>query len=186
MSEFHSFVRVNSISLRVSTIFYLPIRVLMDIWIVSIFCLVNNAAMNVECIWVSAFHSFLYIARSGIAGSCSNSMFNFLRNRSVGFHDSHTFLYPPQPYSWVRKTPLEKGMDTHSSFLAWRIPWTDWPGELQSIGSRRVGLDWVAKTFHFHPQQCTGDPVAPHPCQHLLSFLKIIAILMSVKLTLDF
>ena len=34
---------------------------------------------------------------------------------------------------------LEKGMATHSSILAWRIPWTEEPGGLQSIGSQRVG-----------------------------------------------
>ena len=34
--------------------------------------------------------------------------------------------------------PLEKGMATHSSILAWRIPWTEVPGELQSMGSQRV------------------------------------------------
>ena len=34
--------------------------------------------------------------------------------------------------------PLEKGMATHSSTLAWRIPWTEEPGGLQSIGSQRV------------------------------------------------
>ena len=33
---------------------------------------------------------------------------------------------------------LEKGMATHSSILAWRIPWTEEPGQLQSIGSQRV------------------------------------------------
>ena len=33
---------------------------------------------------------------------------------------------------------LEKGMATHSSILAWRIPWTEEPGELQSMGSQRV------------------------------------------------
>ena len=37
--------------------------------------------------------------------------------------------------------PLEKGMTTHSSILAWRIPWTEEPGGLHSIGSRRVGHD---------------------------------------------
>ena len=37
--------------------------------------------------------------------------------------------------------PLEKGMATHSSILAWRIPWTDEPGGLQSMGSQRVGHD---------------------------------------------
>ena len=34
---------------------------------------------------------------------------------------------------------LEKGMSTYSSILAWRIPWTEGPGGLQSIGSQRVG-----------------------------------------------
>ena len=37
--------------------------------------------------------------------------------------------------------PLEKGMATHSSILAWRIPWTMEPGGLQSMGSQRVGHD---------------------------------------------
>ena len=37
--------------------------------------------------------------------------------------------------------PLEKGMATHSRFLAWRIPWTGEPGGLQSMGSHRVGHD---------------------------------------------
>ena len=34
---------------------------------------------------------------------------------------------------------MEKGMATHSSILAWRIPWTEEPGGLQSLGSQRVG-----------------------------------------------
>ena len=37
---------------------------------------------------------------------------------------------------------LEKEMATHSSVLAWRIPWTEKPGRLQSMGSHRVGHDW--------------------------------------------
>ena len=37
-----------------------------------------------------------------------------------------------------QEDPLEKGMATHSSILAWRIPWTEEPGELQSTGSQRV------------------------------------------------
>ena len=41
--------------------------------------------------------------------------------------------------SW--EDPLEKGMATHSSFLAWRIPCTEEPGGLQSMGSQRVGHD---------------------------------------------
>ena len=37
--------------------------------------------------------------------------------------------------------PLEKEMATHSSTLAWKIPWTEEPGRLQSMGSQRVGPD---------------------------------------------
>ena len=41
--------------------------------------------------------------------------------------------------SWVWEGLLEEGMATHSSILAWRIPWTEEPGGLQSLGSKRVG-----------------------------------------------
>ena len=37
--------------------------------------------------------------------------------------------------------PLEEGTATHSSTLIWRIPWTEEPGELQAVGSQRVGYD---------------------------------------------
>ena len=40
---------------------------------------------------------------------------------------------------WVGKIPLEKGMATHSSILAWRIPWTEEPGGQQSLGLQRAG-----------------------------------------------
>ena len=45
--------------------------------------------------------------------------------------------------------PLEKGMVTHSSILAWKIPWTQEPGRLQSIDSQRVRHDSVTNPFHF-------------------------------------
>ena len=44
-----------------------------------------------------------------------------------------------QSLGW--EDPLEKGKATHSSILAWRIPWTEEPGGLQSMGSQRVGHD---------------------------------------------
>ena len=47
--------------------------------------------------------------------------------------------------TWVlslgQEDPLEKEMATHSSILAWRIPWTEEPGGLQSTGSQKVGHD---------------------------------------------
>ena len=52
---------------------------------------------------------------------------------------------PAMQETWIQflsqEDPLEKGMATHSSILAWEIPWTEEPGELQSMGSHRVGHD---------------------------------------------
>ena len=52
---------------------------------------------------------------------------------------------PGMRETWVRslgrEDPLEKEMATHSSTLAWRIPWTEEPGRLLSMGSQRVGHD---------------------------------------------
>ena len=47
---------------------------------------------------------------------------------------------------WVGKIPLEKGMATHSTILAWRIPWTEEPGRLQSRG--RKELDTTERLPH--------------------------------------
>ena len=49
-----------------------------------------------------------------------------------------------QSLGW--EDPLEKGMATYSSILARRIPWTEEPGGLQSIGLQRVGHNWVTNT----------------------------------------
>ena len=54
----------------------------------------------------------------------------------------------------------QEGMVTHSNILAWRIPWTEEPGRLESIGSQRVGHDSsdLAHT-HTHTQLCDlGQP----------------------------
>ena len=49
--------------------------------------------------------------------------------------------------TWVwslgREDPLEKEMTIHSSTLAWKIPWTEKPGRLQSIGSQKIAHDWT-------------------------------------------
>ena len=54
---------------------------------------------------------------------------------------------PPKLETWVwflgREDPLEKEMATHSNILAWRIPWTEEPGRLQSMESQRVRHSWV-------------------------------------------
>ena len=47
--------------------------------------------------------------------------------------------------------PLEKEMATHSSILAWEIPWTEKPGGLQSMGLQRAGHDLMTEHTHIHP-----------------------------------
>ena len=59
---------------------------------------------------------------------------------------AQTVKNPPAMWeTWVQslgwENPLEEGMATHSSILAWRIPWTEEPRGLQSIRSQRVGHD---------------------------------------------
>ena len=59
---------------------------------------------------------------------------------------AQTVKTPPAMWeAWVQslgwEDPLEKETATHTSILAWRIPWTEEPGRLQSMGSQRVGHD---------------------------------------------
>ena len=58
--------------------------------------------------------------------------------------------------TWVeslgREDPLEKEMATHSSILAWRIPWMEEPGGLQSMGLQRVGYDCTTSLSLFMSQ----------------------------------
>ena len=60
---------------------------------------------------------------------------------------------PTMQETWVRslgwKDLLEEGMATHSSILAWRVPWTEEPGRLESIGLHRVGHD-LCILAHMH------------------------------------
>ena len=57
--------------------------------------------------------------------------------------------------------PLEKGTATHSSIFAWRMPWKEEPGGLQSMGSQRVRRDW-SNLEHTHKS-----------LEHFLAFSKI-------------
>ena len=58
-------------------------------------------------------------------------------------------LEPQEMQFWSLgwEDPLEKGMPTYSGILAWRIPWTEEPGRLQSTGSQRVGFSWSDLAF---------------------------------------
>ena len=56
-----------------------------------------------------------------------------------------------QFWSLGREDPLEQELASHSSILAWEIPWTERPGELQSMGSQRVWHDWAPPKKELFP-----------------------------------
>ena len=61
-------------------------------------------------------------------------------------------MHLPMPETWVRspgqEDPLEEEIATHSSTLVWEIPWTEEPGELQSMGSQRVTHNLATENKH--------------------------------------
>ena len=67
---------------------------------------------------------------------------------------------PAMQETWVRslgwEDPLEKGMATYSSILAWRIPWMEEPGGLPSTGSQRVGHDWATSLIYIYIYMATS------------------------------
>jgi len=71
-------------------------------------------------------------------------------------------IWETRVQSLGQEDPLEKEMAIHSSTIAWKIPWTEEPGRLQSMGSQRVGHDW-ATSLHVNDKpsyteylQCPG------------------------------
>ena len=58
-------------------------------------------------------------------------------------------MQEPQVWSLGGEDSLEEEMVTHSSILAWRVPWTEEPGRLQSMGSQRVGLNWATERTQY-------------------------------------
>jgi len=113
-----------------------------------------------KCHTVSSLHSFhklfhipgMPIPPLLIPLVNSNNSINKLGSGVCSFCISS--LTPPLPLhqiwrdisfelSWLLPCPLEKETATHSSIHAWKIPWTQEPGGLQSMGSQRVGHDWA-------------------------------------------
>ena len=74
----------------------------------------------------------------------------------------------PRVQSLGQEDPLEKGMAIHSSILAWRIPWTEEPGGLQSMGSQRVGHNWATNNEKEGSPRFLSyinDDYLPSPCR---------------------
>ena len=72
-------------------------------------------------------------------------------------------------HSLSQEDPLEKGMATHSSILAWRIPWIEEPGGLQSLGSWRIKHNWATYTFNPNHSDRCSPPLSSIQTAHFLS-----------------
>ena len=124
--------------------------------------------------------------------SCiGRQILNHLSTREV-LSSCLDFLLPTRPWTYLvpqmiknlpamQKTqvqslgwedPLEKGMTAPSSILAWRIPWTEEPGGLQSMGSRRVRHHWAMTTYRHTPgpRMLTSSSASSRPQSKGLPF----------------
>ena len=76
-----------------------------------------------------------------------------LYSKKQGKWEHGEVSYPCPPICPIMKS-YTQAMAPHSTTLAWKLPWTEEPGRLQSMGSLRVGHDWATSlslfTFHFH------------------------------------
>ena len=109
------------------------------------------------------------------------------------------FLYPYLPYPYfpggsdgkvsvynaadlVRslgwEDPLEKEMAIHSSTIAWKIPWTEEPVRLQSMGSQRVGHDWAASFTFFYIFTLTFNKQGSPSSTHIDTYFYLIFVLL--------
>ena len=81
----------------------------------------------------------------------------------MGLRMTHSCFHRMRAEFLLADPNLEKAMAPHSSTLAWKIPWTEEPGRLQSIGSRRVGHDWATSlslfTFMYWRRKWQPTPV---------------------------
>ena len=72
------------------------------------------------------------------------------KNTGVGSLSLLQWIFPTQELNWgLQYCRWEKATAPHSSTLAWKIPWTEEPGGLQSMGSLRVGHDWATSLSPF-------------------------------------
>ena len=111
----------------------------------------------------------------------------FKIGRNLDFLSFFSLLFPMEIFSLfsIRWFILEKEMATHSGILAWRIPWKEEPGGLQSTGSYRVGHDWETEELQQQQPPCWSCWDLP-PFQPLLCLWAAIGPLAPVPESLWF
>ena len=135
------FSRLNNIPLYVCTTFSLPIHKSMGNWIVSIFYL-----LQIMQLWTQVYKYLLETLLS------IQNLPAMQETQEIHFR------------SLDQEDPLEEKMATCSSILAWKTPWTEEPGRLQSMGSQRVRHDWAYGT--------SRSRIAESCCNSVFNFLR--------------
>ena len=102
-----------------------------------------DSSLVVSLLWLHQAHCFYSATQSFSGSDALEGQTKMVKNLPA--------VQETRVWSLGQEDPLEKGLATHSSILAWRIPWTEEPGGLQSIGPQGVGHSWATNTFtHFH------------------------------------
>ena len=115
--------------------------------------------LHVIGLQVFCFIVYLYSSHK-TPSSKRTVMDNFIYSQAIASLVAQRLKHlPATRETWVRslgwEDPLEKEMATHSRILAWRTPWTEEPGGLQSMGLQRVGLDWATSlSLSLYGAQC--------------------------------
>ena len=108
-----------------------------DLTVTSIWLLEKPQLWLYGPLLAKIYHMYTYICTS----ICAFLVAQRIKNQAS--------MQETQVWSLDQEDPLEKGLASHSSILAWRIPWTEGPDGLQILGSQRLGHDWVTNNFTF-------------------------------------
>ena len=104
---------------------------------IQVYCIVRECTVICSTHWRLLFFNILALGLD-----VAMAFLDFPSNSSGKEPACQCGIYETQVRSLGWKDPLEKGMTTHSIFLAWRFPWREEPGGLQSKGLQRVGHNW--------------------------------------------
>ena len=139
-------------------------------------CWVFQICWHIECSTFTASSFRIWNSSTGIP---SPPLALFVVMLSESLVAQRLKCLPPMRETWVWflgwEDPLEKEMVTHSGILAWKIPWTEKPGRLQSMGSQRVRHDWATSLF-YGPLDFTFQDVWLWMSDHIIMIIWVVKI----------
>ena len=142
--------------------------------------LLQHHSSKASVFWCSAFflvqlsHPYMTtgktiaLIRQTFVGKVMSLLFNMLSRLVIAFlpRSKHLLIF--------REDPLEKGKATHSIILAWKIPWTEEPGRLRSMGSQRVGqTEQFHMYIYYSAQSCPSNEPSNSTFQRVADVLEL-------------